>query len=130
VDNILLASNDVSLLMETKKFLSSHFYMKDLDEASFVLGIYHDRNREVLGLSQKAYIDKILKKYGMHKCSPSPTPIVKGDKYGEHQCPKNQIELEQMSSVTYASAVESLQYAQIYTRPNIAFVTRLHIRRI
>jgi hypothetical protein len=39
VDDILLASSDVGLLLETKKFLSSKFDMKDLGEASFVLGI-------------------------------------------------------------------------------------------
>jgi hypothetical protein len=39
VDNILLASSDVSLLLETKIFLSSNFDMKDLGEASFVIGI-------------------------------------------------------------------------------------------
>jgi hypothetical protein len=37
VDDILLASSDVSLLLETKKFLSSNFDMKDLGEASFIL---------------------------------------------------------------------------------------------
>jgi len=39
VDDILLASSDVSLLLETKKLLSSNFDMKDLGEASFVLRI-------------------------------------------------------------------------------------------
>jgi hypothetical protein len=39
VDDILLASNDVSLRLETKRFLSSNFDMKDLGEASFILGI-------------------------------------------------------------------------------------------
>jgi hypothetical protein len=39
VDNILLASSDVSLLLETKIFLSSNFDVKDLGEASFVIGI-------------------------------------------------------------------------------------------
>jgi hypothetical protein len=39
VDDILLASSDASLLLETKRFLSSNFDMKDLGEASFVLGI-------------------------------------------------------------------------------------------
>jgi hypothetical protein len=39
MDDILLASSDVSLLLETKRFLSSNFDMKDLGEASFVLGI-------------------------------------------------------------------------------------------
>jgi hypothetical protein len=39
VDDIILASSDVSLLLKTKRFLSSIFYMNDLGEASFVLGI-------------------------------------------------------------------------------------------
>jgi hypothetical protein len=45
VDDILLASSDVSLLLETKKFLSSHFKMKDLGEARFVLEIEIHRDR-------------------------------------------------------------------------------------
>ena len=45
VDDILLASSDVNLLLETKKFLSSNFGMKDLGEASFVLGIEIHRDR-------------------------------------------------------------------------------------
>ena len=39
VDDILLASNDMVLLLETKSFLSKNFGMKDLREASFVIGI-------------------------------------------------------------------------------------------
>ena len=39
VDNILLATNDTGLLVETKKLLFSHFDMKDPGEASYVLGI-------------------------------------------------------------------------------------------
>jgi hypothetical protein len=39
VDDILLASSDASLLQEIMRFLSSNFDIKDLGEASFVLGI-------------------------------------------------------------------------------------------
>jgi hypothetical protein len=51
VDDILLASSDVNLLLETKKFLSSNFDIKDLGEASFVLGIkiLRDRIKGLLG---------------------------------------------------------------------------------
>ena len=35
----ILANSDVNLLLEMKKFLSSNFDMKDLGDASFVLGI-------------------------------------------------------------------------------------------
>ena len=66
-------------------------------------------------MSQKAYLEKVLKKYGMHASKPTPAPIVKGDSFGKHQCPKNQYELEQMKTVPYASAVGSLQYAHALT---------------
>ena len=97
---------------------------------SFVLGIeiHRDRSKGVLGLSQKTYIEKILKKFNMHKCSPSRAPIVKGDRYGDFQCPRNQYEIDQMKTVSYASAVGSLQYAQVCTCPDLAFVTGLHGR--
>lgn len=39
VDDILLATNDISMIPETKKFLSRTFKMKDLGDVSFVLGI-------------------------------------------------------------------------------------------
>ena len=39
VDDILLASNDLGMLHEVKQLLSNHFEMKDLRNASFVLGI-------------------------------------------------------------------------------------------
>ena len=59
----------------------------------------------------------------MHMCKPSPAPIVKGDRFGKFQCPRNQYEIDQMKAVPYASAVGSIQYAQVCTRPDLAFVT-------
>jgi hypothetical protein len=62
VDDILLISSDVYLLLDTKSFLSSHFDMKDFGEAFYVLGIeiHRDRRKGVLGLSQKSYTKKFL----------------------------------------------------------------------
>lgn len=123
VDDILLASNNLDLLLETKKTLSTSFDMKDLGEASFVLGIeiHRDRNQKLLGLSQKAYIDRVLKRFNMETCKPGDAPIVKGDKLSKDQCPKNNIEMNAMSNVPYASAVGSLMYAQVCTRPDLSF---------
>ena len=39
VDDILLATNDLGLLSETKKFLSNNFEMKDTSETYYVIGI-------------------------------------------------------------------------------------------
>ena len=49
-------------------------------------------------------------------------PIVKGDRFNLNQCPKNELEREQMRNIPYASVVGSLMYGQVCTRPDIAFV--------
>jgi hypothetical protein len=85
--------------------------------------IHRDKKNGVLGLSQKAYLEKVLKKYNMHKSNATPAHIVKGGSFGQFQCPKNQYEIDQMKAVPYASAVESLQYAHVCTRPDLAFIT-------
>ena len=124
VDDILLATNDIGMLHETKRFLSKKFEMKDLGDASFVLGIqiHRDRSRGILGLSQKSYIEKILKRFDMHDCKPGDTLVAKGDKFSLSQCPKNNFEIQEMQQIPYASAIGSLMYAQVYTCPDIAYI--------
>jgi hypothetical protein len=62
VDDILLVSSDVSLLLETKRFLSSNFDMKDLDEASFVLRIeIHQEKKGGIGIVTKDMLRKCSK---------------------------------------------------------------------
>ena len=83
VDDILLASSDIGLLHETTKFLSKNFKMKDLGNASFVLGIQilQDLSQGILQSSQKSYIEKVLNRFGMKDCSSGYTPVAKGDKF-------------------------------------------------
>ncbi|RVW68648.1 Retrovirus-related Pol polyprotein from transposon TNT 1-94 [Vitis vinifera] len=47
-------------------------------------------------LSQKAYIDKVLSRFGMSNCAPGDMPMAKGDKFSLHQCPKNELEKKDM----------------------------------
>jgi hypothetical protein len=68
VNCILLASSDKDLLAEIKRFLSSNFDIKEMGEAPYVLGIeiHRDRQKRLLGLSHKTYIENILKRYDIH----------------------------------------------------------------
>ena len=110
VDDILLASSDVNILNDTKLLLSANFDMKDLGEASFVLGIdiYRDGSRNLLGLSQRAYIDRVLKRFNMQMCKAGDVPILKGDKLSYELCPKNDLEKDAMKTIPYSSVVGSL----------------------
>jgi len=50
-----------------KVWLTSNLDMKDLGEASYILGIklHHDRRNRMIGLSQVSYIDKLLEHFSM-----------------------------------------------------------------
>ncbi|GJY30809.1 hypothetical protein Tco_0414304 [Tanacetum coccineum] len=58
------AQNETSLI-QSKRFLSRNFDMKDLVEASYVIGIeiHRDRANGILGLYQKEYIECILNRF-------------------------------------------------------------------
>ena len=57
----------------------------------------------------------------MQSCSSGKTPIVKGDRFSKGQCLHNDIEKDQTKTISY-SLVVCLVYAQVCTRPDIAFV--------
>ena len=77
VDDLLLATNDKSLLEAEKAALRQSFAMVDQGEAHYILGmtIERDRTAKTLKLGQKNYLEKILDKFGMGDCKPVKTPM-------------------------------------------------------
>ncbi|KAK0577227.1 hypothetical protein LWI29_029806 [Acer saccharum] len=111
------------VLTSVKEWLAKQFDMKDLGEASFILGIQviRDRKNRTIALSQASYIDKILSRFSMQDSKKGMLPFRHGIKLSKEQVPKNEHEEQFMSRVPYASAVGSLMYAMLCTRPDICF---------
>src|ERR1041385_4540553 len=82
VDDILLIGNDVKFLEGVKEYLNGKFSMKDIGEAAYILGIkiYRDRSRRLLALSQRTYLEKILKRFNMDNAKRGLLPVMKGSK--------------------------------------------------
>src|SRR4051812_40320199 len=101
--------------------------MKDLGEAAYILGIeiYRDRSRRLLALSQRTYLEKILKRFNMDNAKRGLLPIMKGSKLSVTQCPATTKEREEMSSKPYALAIGSIMYAMLCTRPDVALAVSL-----
>jgi hypothetical protein len=59
----------------------------------------------------------------MHQYLGTTAPVVKGDKFGQFQSPRNQLEIDQMRSIPYASAIGSIMYVQVWTHTDLAFIT-------
>ena len=115
------------MMSTLKVWLAKTFDMKDLGEASYILGIklHRDRKNRMIGLSQAAYIDKVLVWLAMQDSKKGITPFRHGVHLSKDQCPKTPQEKEQMREVSYASAVGSLMYAMLCTRPDICHAVGL-----
>ncbi|KAJ9557168.1 hypothetical protein OSB04_011782 [Centaurea solstitialis] len=118
VDDILLIGND-----SVKSWLSKCFQMKDLGEAAYILGIkiYRNRSKRLIGLSQSMYIDKILKKFRMDESKKGFIPMQHGIVLSKTQCLVSSQDQDKMKSVPYASAIGSIMYVMLCTRPDVAY---------
>eukprot|EP00253_Pinus_taeda_P034751 PITA_34751 len=124
VDDMLLVGNDKEIIQDLKTQLSSKFDMKDLGAANYILGmeIKRDRAKRKLWLNQRKYVETILQRFNMQDSKSVKVPIPVSVRLSAEQCPKTQEDEEDMSHVPYASAVGSLMYAMVCTRPDVAHV--------
>ena len=124
MNGILLIGNDIEFLDIIKGYLNTNFSMKDLDEAAYILGIkiHRDRSRCLIGLSQSTYLDKVLKKFKMDQAKKGFLLVSQGVKLSKTQSPTTAEDREKMKVIPYASAIGSIMYAMLCTRPMCALL--------
>lgn len=124
VDDIVTAyaTEDEKEWEDYKEKFTRKFQMKDLGDVEWILGMRVRRNREKreLKLDQQQYLQKVLETYKMTTSNPVATPEQQGLKLSKSDCPTTDKEKHDMKGVPYRSAVGSLLYAAIGTRPDIA----------
>ncbi|GKA15467.1 retrotransposon protein, putative, ty1-copia subclass [Tanacetum coccineum] len=130
VDDIIIMGNHIPSLQSVKDYLGKCSAVKDLGEATFILGIkiYRDRSKRLIGLSQNAYMDKILKRYKMDNSKRGTIPMQERLDLNKSQGAQTPKEVNRMKNVPYASAVGSIMYAVRCTRPDVAFAQNLTSR--
>ena len=122
VDDMLIAGSNREDIASLKSKLNNAFDIKDLGEANHILGmrIVRDREKKVLFLSQSEYIGKVIMRFNMEGGKVRSTPLASYVKLSLSDCPTSDAERVNMAKVPYSSAVGSLMYAMICTRPDIA----------
>nr|CAN76388.1 hypothetical protein VITISV_037906 [Vitis vinifera] len=122
VDDMLIAGSDIEKINNLKKQLSKQFAMKDLGAAKQILGmrIIRDKANGTLKLSQSEYVKKVLSRFNMNEAKLMSTPLGSHFKLSKEQSLKIEEERDHMSKVPYASAIGSLMYVMVCTRPDIA----------
>ncbi|KAG8486285.1 hypothetical protein CXB51_019701 [Gossypium anomalum] len=125
VDDMLIATKDKREIKKVKAQLSEEFEMKDLGPAKKILGmeILRDRKASKLYLSQKGkgYIEKVICRFNMQSAKPVSTPLAAHFRLSSALSPQSDDEIECMSHVPYSSAVGSLMYAMVCSRPDLSY---------
>ncbi|GJX38415.1 putative RNA-directed DNA polymerase [Tanacetum coccineum] len=122
VDDMLIVGKNIGRIAQLKRDLSKSFSMKDLGPAKQIIGIriFRDRGAKKLHISQEQYIEKVLCRFNMDKAKVVSSPLTTNFKLTDKDCPSSKKNIEKMDRVPYASAVGSLMYAMVCTRPDLA----------
>lgn len=126
VDDLLIIGKDRVAIDEVKSELSKHFKMVDLGPASYYLGIklsrHWTKHGNKLCLSQKAYTSKILKDFNAGPDGAVFTAVATpmDPKLVLEPAPSD-FQASGKDKLWYQSAVGSLMYLMLCTRPDITY---------
>ncbi|KAL0431935.1 UNVERIFIED_CONTAM: Retrovirus-related Pol polyprotein from transposon TNT 1-94 [Sesamum radiatum] len=120
VDDMLIASPSLTLIVELQRNLCKTFEMKDLGNVKKILGmtIERDQKNSTIFLNQ---IKSVLEKFSMTNSKPVSVPLVAHFQLCRDQCPKTDSEKEKMKNIPYSNAIGSVMYLMVSTRPNIVY---------
>ena len=123
VDDMLIIGKNKDELSLLKKNLSRTFGMKDFGGAKHILGmrITRDRSKRCIYLSQAEDISKVLKRFNMENAKPLSTTLPTYVNLNTCDCTTSDEDKEFITKVPYQSAIGSLMYPMVATRPDIAF---------
>nr|GEU38294.1 ribonuclease H-like domain-containing protein [Tanacetum cinerariifolium] len=116
VDDIVLTASSTALLQRIIILLHNEFAMTDLGSLNYLLGMYAQRTKSGLFLSQSKFAKDILERAHMHHCNPSKTPVDTKSKLESDGYPVSDPTL-------YRSLAGALQYLT-FTRPDISYVVQ------
>ncbi|OJT15351.1 Retrovirus-related Pol polyprotein from transposon TNT 1-94, partial [Trametes pubescens] len=127
VDDLTVVTATVALVVEVKAKLREAFDISDKGEIHFILGfaVLRDRSNRRLSLSQTAYIESIVRRFGLEDAKPVSTPMDPHIALTSAQSPSTPAEIGAMRDVPYREAVGSLMYASLGTRPDITYAVSI-----
>ena len=119
VDDLLIFGPDQAGINDLKRSLNKRFKMSDLGPCKYYLGLEINRTtpRGPLRINQKAYITKILKRFGMEECNGAKLPM---DPNAKLAAAPVGYEAPEPTLRYYRSLVGSLMYAAQGIRADIA----------
>jgi len=115
VDDMLIFSTNMIGIVETKRYLTSIFKIKDFYKVDIILGIKVKKHMSGYALNQSYYIEKMLDKFKHLNIKKANTPFDSSMKLNDYYD-------KAVAQLEYDSVIKSLMYVMHCTRSNIAFI--------
>lgn len=114
VDDLLITGDNEKEIKKIQAALTKNFEMTNLGLAKLYLGVEFEYTPSGIWLHQRAYIRKLLKRYGMTNSAPCKLPMDPGLQL------QREMRTKQVNAEMYRSLVGSLIYIT-NTRPDISY---------
>ena len=118
VDDLIYTGNNLEMMKEFKEDMMKTFENTDLGLMNYFLSIEVKQEEEGIFISQKKYIEALLKKFKMYDCKPVATPLVVNEK----------LQKDDVAQEANASPYRKLSGSLLYLttiRPDIMYATSL-----
>ena len=122
VDDMAIVAKGLPATQKTKHEISNtDFEVSDLGELRRFVGLEVERNRDqrTITIKQSRYIQTVLERFNMQDSHPVHTPLDPNVKLT--LTPSDQ---DPLTDIPYATAIGSLMYAAVATRPDISFAVQ------
>ena len=112
MDDLPIGRSSEKEILEVIKKLQHHFPVKHLGPMEHFFGLHVERNRSIgtLSLSQAKYVDNILDKFDMAKCSLISTTLTISCKLSSQNSPQDHDEARVMKNIPIRQVLGSLSY--------------------
>jgi hypothetical protein len=123
---IAYSKQDEAIWERDKSLISKRFPISDLGNCEWLLGmeIQRDRTNHKLILSQRAYVERVLKQFNMLECKTTNTPMAHQGKLDAEPIDGTPVKpLDSHGKKLYQSIVGSLLYAACLTRMDLCYAT-------
>ena len=125
VDDMAVATSNKLTMTSIFDDLRKIIDIVDMGEIHWFLGmaVTRDRQARTISLSQKGFIDTILKRFRMEDSYGVSTPLDPHVVLSKSMSPTSDVEKQRMRPIPYLAGVGSLMYVSLATRPDITFAT-------
>ncbi|OQE58977.1 hypothetical protein PENNAL_c0347G05854 [Penicillium nalgiovense] len=119
VDDFLITAANSHEIKQVQQALEKEFQLNDLGTPRSFLGIQFDYHADGgVSIHQHQYIQKILSDFGMETCQAKTTPMNPKQVLNHHP---DEAPPDEEAKARFATAIGSLMYLMVGTRPDIAF---------